>query len=139
MTHQHEFGRQLLCDILGLARSTFYYQAQPADDSALREAMEEIALEFPRYGYRRITAELRRRGWVANHKRVLCLMREANLLVEVRRFCRTTDSRHSYGRYPNLVKGTVTSASWKQSAPRSAWRPRDGPLKTPMPNASCGP
>jgi len=71
---------------------------------ALRSALEAVALEFSRYGYRRITAELHRRGWAVNHKHVLRLMHEENLLVQVKRFCRTTFSQHPYGRYPNLVK-----------------------------------
>src|SRR5215217_6652727 len=53
--------------------------------------IERVALEFPRYGYRRMTAELRRRGAAVNHKRVLRLLRADNLLVQVRRFCRTTN------------------------------------------------
>ena len=65
--HEGEFSRQLLCSVVGLCRSTLYYQAQPADDLALRSALEQIALAFSRYGYRRMTAELRRRGWVVNH------------------------------------------------------------------------
>jgi putative transposase len=99
-----EFSHRLLCRVLGLSRSSLYYQPLPASDLALRSTLEVVALEYPRYGYRRLTAELQRRGWVVNRKHVLRLMREENLLVAVRRFCRTTDSQHSYGRYPNLVK-----------------------------------
>jgi transposase InsO family protein len=69
--------------------------------------MEKVTLEFPRYGYRRMTMELRRRGWQVNHKRILRLMRAGSLLVEVRRYCRTTFSQHPFGRYPNLVKELV--------------------------------
>lgn len=87
---RHEFSVNLLCAVLGLARSSFYYHPHPADDLTLRSAMEVIALEFPRYGYRRITPELKGRGWEVNHKRVLRLMRQENLLVEVKRYCRTT-------------------------------------------------
>jgi transposase InsO family protein len=105
--HADEFSRELLCAVVGLPRSTSYYQAQPADDLDLRSALEEVALKFPRYGYRRMTAELQRRRWVVNHKRVLRLMREEHLLVQVRRFCRTTFSQHPYGRYPNLIKHLV--------------------------------
>jgi putative transposase len=56
------FSRELLCAMLELPRSTLYYHAQPADDLNLRSALETVALEFPRYGYRRMTAELQRRG-----------------------------------------------------------------------------
>jgi transposase InsO family protein len=105
--HADEFSQELLCAVLALPRSTLYYQAQPADDLDLRSALEQVALEFPRYGYRRMTAELQRRGWAVNHKRVLRLMHEEHLLIQVRRFCRTTFSQHPYGRYPNLIKHLV--------------------------------
>jgi transposase InsO family protein len=94
-----------LCRLLAVAPSSYYYVGQEAEDGELRDALERLALEFPRYGYRRLTVELRRRGQVVNHKRVLRLMREENLLVQVRRFCRTTNSGHDYGRFPNLVRG----------------------------------
>lgn len=95
---------QLLCKTLGVPPSTYYYQPHRADDLDLREAIEEVAVEFPRYGYRRVHAELVRRGWPVNHKRVQRLMQEANLMVEVRGYCQTTKSQHPYGRYPNLIK-----------------------------------
>ena len=104
MAQQDEFSRSLLCSVVDLARSSLYYRPQPVDDLALRSALEAVALEFPRYGYRRITAELHRQRWAVNHKHVLRLMREENLLVQVKRFCRTTFSQHPYGRYPNLVR-----------------------------------
>ncbi len=70
----------------------------------LRDRIQRIALDWPCYGYRRITAELHRRGIEANHKRVLRLMREDNLLcLRKRRFILTTDSRHSLTIYPNLL------------------------------------
>jgi transposase InsO family protein len=64
-------------------------------------------LEFPGYGYRRVTKELYRRGWTVNHKRVLRLMRRESLLWQIkRRFVPTTDSAHAFGVYPNLIKDT---------------------------------
>lgn len=104
IAQQGEFSQRLLCRVLDLPRSSVYYRAQPPADLALRSALEAVALEYPRYGYRRLTAELGRRGWTVNHKHVLRLMREENLLVETKRFCRTTLSQHPYGRYPNLLK-----------------------------------
>jgi putative transposase len=95
---------QTLCGILELAPSTYYYRSQAAAELELREAVEAVAVEYPRYGSRRITAELQRRGWLINRKHIQRVMREENLLVQVRRYCRTTMSQHSYGRYPNLVK-----------------------------------
>jgi transposase InsO family protein len=98
------FPVQRVCGALDLARSACYYASRRSEDPALRDEMEKIALEFPRYGYRRMTAELQRRDWPVNHKRVLRLMREYHLLVAVKRYCRTTFSQHAYGRYPNLIK-----------------------------------
>lgn len=95
---------QTLCEILEIAPSTYYYQPQICDELDLREAVETVAVEYPRYGSRRITAELHRRGWDINRKHIQRVMREENLLVAVRRYCRTTMSQHPYGRYPNLVK-----------------------------------
>ena len=95
--------------LLGVNRSWFY--AAPAaachhDDTALRDRIEEIVLEFPGYGYRRVTATLQREGWTANHKHVLRIMREESLLCQLKRhWVATTDSRHALARYPNLAKG----------------------------------
>jgi len=94
----------------GLARSTFYYKSHPrlaqsALDAILCERMQALAPVFPRYGYRRMTAQLRREGFQVNHKRVLRLMRASNLLCQMkRRFVRTTDSGHDLPLYPNLSK-----------------------------------
>jgi len=79
-------------------------------DMELHDQVQLIALEMPSYGYRRITHELRRRGMVVNHKRVLRLMRQDNLLcLRKKKFVRTTDSRHGLGVYPNLVPELVVS------------------------------
>lgn len=77
---------------------------EPDKDTLLRDAIQRIALEMPSYGYRTITRELRRRGFVANHKRVLRLMHEDNLLcLRKKRFRVTTDSNHAFVVYPNLA------------------------------------
>jgi putative transposase len=71
----------------------------------LRDSMQKLALKMPAYGYRRITAGLRRAGWRVNHKRVLRLMREDNLLCLRRRsFVRTTQSDDRLPVYPNLAR-----------------------------------
>ncbi|HWF05529.1 MAG TPA: IS3 family transposase [Candidatus Angelobacter sp.] len=71
----------------------------------MRAEIQEIALESPSYGYRRITAELQRRNFDVNHKRVLRMVREDNLLcVRRRAFVTTTDSCHSLPVYPNLAR-----------------------------------
>ena len=76
----------------------------------MQSRIEAICLEFPRYGYRRVTAQLRRDKLVINHKLVLRLMRQSDLLCRVkRRWVNTTDSRHGFPRYSNLVKGICIS------------------------------
>jgi len=78
---------------------------QSAEEMDLRDAIQKIAVRMPAYGYRRITAELRRDDWVVNRKRVLRLMRPDNLLCLRRRvFVRTTDSDHGLRVYPNLAR-----------------------------------
>lgn len=103
-----------LCELLGLSRSWWYERQQPrapdAEAVALRETIEGIVLEFPGYGYRRVTHELRRQGWAVKAKRVLRIMREETLLCRrKRRFVVTTDSRHGLGSYPNLLCEQVLS------------------------------
>jgi putative transposase len=99
-----------LCRMFSVSRSWYYERPSPeekaAEDIELRDAIERIVLEFAGYGYRRVSAALRREGWAVNHKRVLRIMREESLLCQLkRRFVPTTDSAHSFRRYPNLTKG----------------------------------
>jgi transposase InsO family protein len=96
------------CALARLSRAGFYrhYQehAPRQADVSLRDAIQRIAIENRFYGYRRVTVELSKQGVVVNHKRVLRLMRQDNLLaVRRRRFALTTDSRHTFAVYPNLV------------------------------------
>ncbi len=109
-----------LCRVFGVSRSWHRERPSPqekaAQDVELRDAIERIVLEFPGYGYRRVTKELHRRGWTVNHKKVLRVMRKESLLCQLKRhFKPTTDSTHSFGRYPNLIKETVVNA------PDQAW------------------
>ena len=104
-----------LCAMTGLNRAGFYRWRLPRQDMPvemeLRDEMQKIALESPSYGYRRITAELHRRNFDVNHKRVLRMMRHDNLLcVRRRSFIRTTDSHHSLTVYPNLAREQETTA-----------------------------
>ena len=94
---------------MGISRSTYYYKPKKKpSDMELAAKIEDIALDYPYYGYRRITAELRRQGLKVNHKRVLRLMREKNLLCRVvKSFKATTDSSHSLRKYPNLIYDIV--------------------------------
>ena len=97
-----------LCQMTGISRASYYRWRVPLPsipvEMELRDAMQQIALEFPAYGYRRITMELNRRGFAVNHKHVLRLMRQDNLLCLRRKsFVVTTDSRHNLPVYPNLA------------------------------------
>ena len=76
----------------------------------LRDAIQRIALEWPSYGRPRITAELRRQGWMVNPNRVYRLLREDNLLcIRKRKFVVTTDSNHNRRVYPNLAEQMTLS------------------------------
>jgi len=97
-----------------LARSTFYHKPRnrsPEEmekEADIRDKIEAICLEFPRYGYRRVTEQLKRLSLRVNHKKVLRLMKESDLLCQVKRKrVKTTDSKHYFPRYPNLIKGMV--------------------------------
>ena len=97
-----------LCSAVALCRAEYYRhsnctpEAEP--DLELRQEIQAIAADMPAYGYRRITAQLARNGVVANHKRVLQLMRKDGLLcVRKPAFVNTTQSQHSFTIYPNLV------------------------------------
>jgi len=99
---------QRLCALATVSRAGFYRwrHTPPAQDADidLRDQIQRIALEWPCYGWRRVTVELRRRGWKVNHKRVRRIMREDNLLcLRRRKFVLTTDSKHSLPVYPNLA------------------------------------
>ena len=110
------------CQTLGVSRS-WYYAArtrQPArattEAMALRDAIERIVLDYPGYGYRRVTAALHRAGWCVNHKRVARILREESLQCQLqRRFVVTTDSAHAHRTYPHLLKAvtlTATDQAW---------------------------
>ena len=101
-----------MCEVAGFSRAGYYRFLDPAKPAAadmeLRDEMQKIALEWPSYGSRRITAELRARGWEVNRKRVQRLMREDNLLCVVKRkFVVTTDSAHGRKVYPNLAASLI--------------------------------
>jgi len=97
-----------MCDVADVNRAGWYRRSdEPTKserDIELHDEIQRIALEMPSYGRRRITAELRRRSFKVNHKRIARIMREDNLLcLRRRRFIATTDSRHSHPVYPNLA------------------------------------
>ena len=91
----------------GTARSKHYYKPKKdkSDDTFLLDKIKGIALSFPCYGYRRITAHLRRGGTVINHKKVYRIMRANGICCSIRRaYKHTTNSNHDLAKYPNLVK-----------------------------------
>jgi transposase InsO family protein len=97
---------------MNIARSTFYYRRKtlPGEDTDIIDKIEAICLEFPGYGYRRVTKQLQDDELVINHKKVLRLMRESDLLCRARRKRMvTTNSKHLFPRYPNLIKDMVVS------------------------------
>lgn len=91
-----------------LARSTYYYRSRRAvaEKMAVHHRIAELSVEFPRYGYRRVTHQLRAEGLVVNHKAVARIMRQDGLQVRpLRRFVRTTQSDHQNPIFPNLAQG----------------------------------
>jgi len=109
MPMQGGLSIEQMCRLTGVSRASFYRSLQEQmpgeEDMEVRSAIQQIAVEHRRrYGYRRIAAELRRRGMVVNHKRVAGIMRQDNLLaVQPRAFVVTTDSQHRLEVYLNLA------------------------------------
>lgn len=105
---QQGYAARLVCPLLDFPRCQLYRSpAPPPDDEAdLRAGLQRLAGEWPTYGYRRLTALLRREGRTVNGKRVRRLMAELGIQGRrpVRR-TRTTDSNHDFPRFPNLVEG----------------------------------
>jgi putative transposase len=105
MQLSQEYPITTVCQVLNYPRSPVYYQPKPPpDESGLKAAIRALAGQYPTYGYRRITAMLKRQGHAINHKRVARLMREMGVVGKrpVKRR-RTTNSNHAFKRYPNLV------------------------------------
>jgi len=100
----------VVCQVLDVPRSSFYakrrQQARAPDpeDLRLKAVLEDLAVEWPCFGYRRMTKQLRREGHRVGRKRVYRLMGEMGLLGrKPKRKVRTTDSEHGFRRWPNLV------------------------------------
>lgn len=93
-----------VCQVLGMAVSSYYYTAVECDKSQLKAALQRLAGQWPTYGRPRLTAMLKREGWPVNHKRVARLMDELGITAErPPRRQRTTNSEHDFPRYSNLV------------------------------------
>jgi putative transposase len=112
---QGQTSVERMCRLTGVSRAGYYRHwaasAPRQEETAIRDAVQRVALANRRYGYRRIVKELYRDGLVVNHKRVLRLMRQDNLLcLRKRPFVPiTTDSRHEWRVVPNLARGLVLS------------------------------
>jgi putative transposase len=110
-----------MCSLAGISRAGYYRHWQTSrprqEETALRDRVQRLALVNRHYGYRRLTAELKREGWSVNHKRVLRIAREDNLLCLRRRgfVPQTTQSEHRYKVYPNLARRL------EPTAPNQLW------------------
>jgi putative transposase len=117
MTLAGEYPVRRLCRVLGCPRAALYRAtACPAGEADLHQDVERLAGAWPTYGYRRLTAMLRRQGWAVNGKRVRRVMAELGFQGQApARRVRTTDSAHPFPRYPNLVDG------WTVEWPDQVW------------------
>lgn len=108
---QGVIGIERMCRLADVSRAGYYRHWQASsplrEEAGLRDAIQRLALSNPHYGYRRIAVLLGRESWRANHKRVLRLMREDNLLClrKAGFVPMTTDSRHGWRVVPNLARG----------------------------------
>lgn len=110
----NHIGIERLCVLAGVSRASYYRHwlaSKPREaETALRDDIQRLSLARRangyRNGYRLITIQLRRMGWVVNHKRVARIRREDNLLCVPKQAFRpaTTDSRHSWRVWPNLAR-----------------------------------
>jgi transposase InsO family protein len=107
---------EAMCGVLDCPRSSYYYQTSEREDGALVEAVEQLLLRKPFFGYRRITAQLRREGRLVNTKVVRRILKELGRVRKVGQVrIRTTDSSHPHWRYPNRVQG------WQPIRPNVVW------------------
>jgi transposase InsO family protein len=107
--------------MLNMARSNYYYKGEKGlqkgkEDTDIRDRIEKIVVEYERYGYRRVTAQLKRDGLKINHKRVQRIMKQEGLICKIKkRWITTTDSNHHFPVYQNLlkeVKVTGVNQAW---------------------------
>jgi transposase InsO family protein len=100
------FPVEMLCRLVDLRRSSYYYQATARDETRLQTRIQQVAGQFPTYGLRRVAAQLRREFHLqVNHKRIARIMRQLGINRKIKRKKRkTTQSQHNFPRYPNLLK-----------------------------------
>lgn len=79
MTMQNDYPVKTICEVLDLPRSSFYHRTSESDDRDLQAALLDLAGQYPTYGYRRLTALLKRTGWSVNHKRIQRMMAQMGL------------------------------------------------------------
>jgi putative transposase len=108
---QGELSVERMCALGGVSRAGYYRYFQASaprqEETGARDAIQRIALENRHYGYRRIAVQLLRDGLLVNHKRVLSIMRQDNLLCLKKRrpfVPLTTLSRHNWRVVPNLAR-----------------------------------
>jgi putative transposase len=96
-----EYPKSVVCAVLGLARSSFYYEPGVKEgDQPLLEAIEQILMRWPFYGYRRVTQQLKRAGWEVGETRVRRLLKVLDHTASVGRVrATTTDSQHCQERW----------------------------------------
>ena len=96
----------MLCRLVDLPRSSYYYRALECADTTLQAHIRHVTGQFPTYGVRRVTVQVRRAFQVqVNHKRIARMMRSMGMSRKTRRKKRnTTQNRHAFPRYPNLLK-----------------------------------
>jgi putative transposase len=95
-----------LCALFGCPRSTYYYQAPRRDEQAVLDAIEQVLMRQPWFGYRRVVAQLKREGWAVGERVIRRLLKGLPHTRSVGRVrVQTTDSKHAYTRYANLIRG----------------------------------
>lgn len=94
-----------LCATFDCPRSSYYYQSTRTDDGPLRAVIEQVLMRQPWFGYRRVVAQLQRDGYSVGERRVRRVMKQLQRTRSVGTVkVTTTDSRHAYTRYPNLIR-----------------------------------
>lgn len=108
-----DYPVNVICDVVGLSRSAYYYCAAERDETSLKTALEQAAAQFPTYGSRRLAEQVKRQApelVPVGRKRVRRVMQEMGLCVRRKQHRRqTTNSEHSFPRHPNLVKDLIVT------------------------------
>ncbi len=116
-----------LAQLLRVSRAEFYRKRRRDDDRLLRDAIHAIALDWPTYGYRTITEELRRKRWIVNGKRVRRILREEGLIRRPSKRRGLRYRKHDHPAYPNLAATFVpqrTNELWVADITYIAFRGR---------------